>query len=181
MLRPEEGRPGRGWSENKAKESQARVKHTTEKRSGAKNASESTHPPLGTEDMVNETNIAYQSCQEPGKDHGKGKSICLGAMTNGILLISCKEFCNGSETQKAPTDGMQWETGMFQGEDNLFDFKVVPTNEGINGLEGQIEMECGQGPMALCYKENTGWIVEQLSPMSGHRKRRAREGRNENT
>ena len=34
--------------------------------------------------------------------------------------------------------------------------------------------------MALCYKEDTGWIAEHLGPTNGHWKRRAREARNEN-
>ena len=74
---------------------------------------------------------------------------------------------------------MQWEKGTAQEEDKLFDFKVAPTDEAINGLEGQVEVERGLGPMALCYKENMGWIAEQLGPASGHWKRRAREARNE--
>lgn len=49
---------------------------------------------------------------------------------------------------------MQWETGTVQGEDNFFEFRVAPTNGGINGIETRQEMECGPGPMALCYKEN---------------------------
>ena len=158
--RQEEGRPSKGWSENKVEESRVRVKHTMKETSGAGKALESTQPPLGTGAMENETNIVDQSCQEPVKDHKKRKGVCLGEMTNGILPISCKEVYKGSETQKAPMDVMQWETRTFQREDNLFEFRVAPTNEGINGIEAQIGMECGLGPMMLCYKEYTGWIAE---------------------
>ena len=64
-------------------------------------------------------------------------------------------------------DMMQWETGTLHGEDNLFEFRVASTNEGSNGFVAQQDMECGLGPMALCYKEDTGWIAEHLGPTNG--------------
>ena len=95
-------------------------------------------------------------------------------------LFHARKSAMGVRRKRHQRMGCSGRQGCFRGKIICLTLKW-PTNEGINGLEGQIEMECGQGPMALCYKENTGWIVEQLSLMSGHRKRRAREGRNENT
>lgn len=55
---------------------------------------------------------------------------------------------------------MQWETRTVHGEDNLFEFWMVPTMEGIKEIETQKDKEHGSGLMALCYKENVGWVAE---------------------
>lgn len=135
--RQEDGRPDREWSKKKTEGSQARAKHPTEERSGARKTPESTLPPLGTGITENETNNIAQGCQEPVSDHEKGKGEYLGEKTDGILPISCKEDCEGSGARKAPTDVMQWETRTLHGEDNLFEFRVAPTNEGSNGIKAQ--------------------------------------------
>lgn len=165
--RQEDGRFDWGWSENKAKGSQAREKYATEAKIATRKVPESTHPSAGTGVTGNGTNNEDQSCQVPVSDHEKGKGNGLGEKTNGILPNSCKEDFEGSEARKASIDGVQCETGTSQGEDNLFEFRVTPTNEGIIGIEARQEMECGPGPMALCYKENAGWVAEHLGPTSG--------------
>jgi len=66
---------------------------------------------------------------------------------------------------------MQWETGTFHGEGNAFEFQMAPTTEGIQNIKAQKVKEHGPGPMALCYKENMGWVAKHLGPKSGHWKR----------
>lgn len=62
----------------------------------------------------------------------------------------------------------------------MFEFRVASPNKGSNGFVAQQDMKLELGPMALCYKEDTGWIAEHLGPTNGHWKRRACEARNEN-
>lgn len=108
--RQEDGRFDWGWSENKAKGSQAREKYATEAKIATRKVPESTHPSAGTGVTGNGTNNEDQSCQVPVSDHEKGKGNGLGEKTNGILPNSCKENFEGSEARKASIDGMQGKT-----------------------------------------------------------------------
>lgn len=93
------------------------------------------------------------------------------------FLIYVRKTLN--EVRHEKQTGCSGRQGLYRGK-NLFEFRVAPTNGEIKGVETRQEMECGPGPMALCYKENAGWIMEQLGPTSGHWERRAREAHNEN-
>ena len=52
---------------------------------------------------------------------------------------------------------------------------MAPTMEGIQNIKSQKVKVHGSSPMALCYKENMGWVAEHLGPKSGHWKRITRE------
>ena len=54
------------------------------------------------------------------------------------------------------------------GGGNSFEFQMAPTMEGIQNIKAHKVKERGSGPMALCYKENMGWVAEYLGPKSGH-------------
>ena len=47
--------------------------------------------------------------------------------------------------------------------------------EGIQNIKSQKVKVHGSSPMALCYKENMGWVAKHLGPKSGHWKRITRE------
>lgn len=53
-------------------------------------------------------------------------------------------------------------------EGNSFEFQMALTMEGIQNIKAHKVNERGSGPMALCYKENMGWVAEHLGPKSGH-------------
>ena len=52
---------------------------------------------------------------------------------------------------------------------------MAPTMEGIQNIKSQKVKVHGSSPMALCYKENMGWVAKHLGPKSGHWKRITRE------
>ena len=60
-------------------------------------------------------------------------------------------------------------------EDPSFKFEYGPKNGGVGPNVG-LERNKAEGPMAMNYEMNVGWIAESLSPTSGHWKRRARAG-----
>ena len=57
----------------------------------------------------------------------------------------------------------------------LFKFEHGP-KDGEVGSQVGLEKNNVEGPMAMNYEMNVGWIAESLSPTSGHWKRRARAG-----
>ena len=70
---------------------------------------------------------------------------------------------------------MMWETMTARPESPSFVFNVgQPTGEHQD-VEKPDKVEVAQGPMAMCYKEDVGWIAECLGPMSRHWKRKARK------
>ena len=56
-----------------------------------------------------------------------------------------------------------------------FKFEHGPKNGEVGPNVG-LERINAEGPMAMNYEMNVGWIAESLSPTSGHWKRRARAG-----
>ncbi|XP_030936068.1 uncharacterized protein LOC115961187 [Quercus lobata] len=56
-----------------------------------------------------------------------------------------------------------------------FNFEHGPKNGEVGPNVG-LERNKAEGPMAMNYEMNVGWVAESLSPTSGHWKRRARAG-----
>ena len=74
-------------------------------------------------------------------------------------------------------DGIRLEeTKSGEKEHPMFKFKIGPTG-GLG--EAQVDLDPAsteEGPMAMTYEMDSGWVAEPLGPSSGHWKRRARVG-----
>nr|POF23049.1 hypothetical protein CFP56_15531 [Quercus suber] len=171
----EEGRANRGWAASKPEGSKTRVTHAPKEGSGVGTEPESTQAPLGTCVIENETRKEGLRGQVTECEHETGKGSCIGEKAKGITTTSGKEGKRGLGTQNEAIEVMQWETGTLHGEANVFEFQMAPTKEGIQNIKAQKVKEHGSGPMALCYKDNIGWVAEHLGPKSGHWKRIKRE------
>nr|POE94116.1 hypothetical protein CFP56_47520 [Quercus suber] len=171
----EEGRANRGWAASKPEGSKKRVTHAPKERSGVGTELESMQAPMGTCVTENETRKEGLRGQATGGEHETGKGSCIREKAKGITTTSGKEGKRGLGTQNEATEVMQWETGTLHGEANVFEFQIAPTKEGIQNIKAQKVKEHGSSPMALCYKDNIGWVAEHLGPKSGHWKRIKRE------
>ena len=77
--------------------------------------------------------------------------------------------------QAEPLVGMQWETANLQEVDEVHVGALVPIKKLEAKVGGPTNVGLDLGPLAMCYVEEKGWIVETLGPSSKHWKRLARE------
>ena len=89
-------------------------------------------------------------------------------LSKGILPFLGKEKSEGVGAQRTLEDGMQWEIRSCHREENQFEYRMAPTFEGNKEVSEAGSMGCGPSPMALCYNEQMGWVVEHLGPKSEH-------------
>ena len=68
---------------------------------------------------------------------------------------------------------MQGMTRTQQGGIPKFEFISVPKAPTRDYQEGLDSVEIGEGPMAMTYEMEVGWVVDKLGPNSGHWKRKA--------
>ena len=68
------------------------------------------------------------------------------------------------------------ETESGEKECPAFKFELGPTDRIGGVLVGSDPISKKEGPMAMTYEMDSGWVAETLGPTSGHWKRRARVG-----
>ena len=74
-------------------------------------------------------------------------------------------------------DGIRLEeTKSGEKEYPMFKFKLGPTGGSGEALVDLDPASTEEGPMAMTYEMDSGWVAEPLGPSSGHWKRRARVG-----
>ena len=64
----------------------------------------------------------------------------------------------------------------IQAEAPKFNFEVVQKEKEVGSNLGLDLTKGEEGPIAMAYDMELGWIAEALGPTSGHWKRKAREG-----
>ena len=72
---------------------------------------------------------------------------------------------------------MQWEKGIKPVAEKPFEFCVAPKVEGSRDVVGQVSVDKENGPMAISFDVNLGWVAETLGPQSGHWKCMAKKAR----
>lgn len=84
-----------------------------------------------------------------------------------------------NESQGKGEEAMQWETVTPLKEDPVFVSNVGPSAKVDMG-EGNLEKDdTVQGPMAMSYTKELGWIAENVGPKSEYWKRKARANQTE--
>ena len=64
----------------------------------------------------------------------------------------------------------------YQTRISSFKFEIVQKVQNEGGQVGLELIKDVEGPMAMTYDMELGWVMEVLGPTSGHWKRKAREG-----
>ena len=70
---------------------------------------------------------------------------------------------------------MQWVKGTEPKAEKPFEVRVAPKVEGSRDVVGQVSVDKENGPMAMSFDVNLGWVAETLGPQSDHWKCMARK------
>ena len=106
--------------------------------------------------------------------HTKGKEVSLGKLPEKFAPKLGMENMENSEIQKEGAESMQWEAEQKLLEEPKFKFQMGPSEHKESGKDDKGK-ECKlNGPMAMSFTNDLGWVTEILGPKSGHWKRMAK-------
>lgn len=128
----------------------------------------------------NETKTGVQECQKQMGDHENGMDSSRGGLSKGIFPFSGKDTLETGGAKKKSEEGMHEVAETCQGIEKHFKFRMAPNGKGKVEAGEAGSVGYGLSPMALCFDEQMGWVVEPLGPKSGHWKRLARAVRGDN-
>ena len=129
---------------------------------------------LGSRNKEDKTNGHDSGNHAPGNIHENEMDSGLGLNTGSIFPFQGKESLTKPTTQNEVGDDLKWEKGIQQKEETQFNFILAPRLKSPRGDESPVKNEEGNGPMAMCFNEDSGWVAETLGSKSGHWKRLVR-------
>lgn len=147
---------------------QGKSLHASGKRLKHGKATELTLSHLGASGRDDETNKGAQECRTQRGDHEKGKETSLGEHSHGISANLEEENMERLWAKKQTVEVMQWEKRTQPEAEIPFEFKVAPNVKGVRDEEGPISVDKENGPMAMNFDDELGWVAEKLGPRSGH-------------
>ena len=129
---------------------------------------------LGNKNKTDGTKGHDARNQAPGCIHENSMDSGFGLNNGSIFPFQGKESLTKPTTQNEDVDDLTWGKGTQQKEEPQFNFLLAPSLKGLRGDENPVKNEEGKGPMAMCFNEESGWVVKNLGPKSGHWKRLTR-------
>lgn len=117
---------------------------------------------------VGETNT--EDNQENGMVNNLRENPKGGLANLGKENLEREQFMNGKRGR------MQGATGTQHREIPKFVLISAPKAPTYDCQEGLDSVESGEGPMAMSYEMEVGWVADKLGPKSGHWKRKAWAG-----
>ena len=108
------------------------------------------------------------------KFHENGNVSKFGESTKETLAKLGKKKWEKEIVLNGQKEGMHKVTETRQCEIPTFDFKSAKQCSPCDGPTGLDLDFTEDGPVAMTYEEEVGWVADKLSPTNGHWKRRAR-------
>lgn len=118
--------------------------------------------------------MAEAKVQESETFHTKGKETSLGKLPEKFVPSLGMENTEKRDIQKEGGESTQWEAEQKLLEEPKFKFQMGPSKHEELGEEVKGKECKPNGPMAMSFTNELGWVTENLGPKSGHWKRMAR-------
>ena len=108
------------------------------------------------------------------QENSKGRKLNKPPTEDSPILVKVGEDRAQATNEKEGSRHKETKSG--EKEYPAFKFELGPTDRIGEALVGSDLISKEEGPMAMTYELDSGWVAESLGPSSGHWKRRARVG-----
>nr|POF02384.1 uncharacterized protein CFP56_77292 [Quercus suber] len=129
---------------------------------------------LGECFVENTTSFSEVGASNKEDNHGNGLVSTIRELPKENLAILVKDGEVKEQATNEKAGGGHEEVVKGNKEAPLFKFEHVAKDRGVGDCVGSDTTSLVEGPMAMMYEMEMGWVSEKLGPTSGHWKRRAR-------